>query len=533
MSISIDSILINELEKAVNADQNDQTTLIGRSVAEMALAFNAQPNLKLFGSGAVLTESVVQDRIYGFAIEGVNSVDRTITIGPGVLMANGGAETPTAIDSSYRIGLHTASVAVDIAVPVLDNAWHVLEAQVFQATPVQVSRDILTNPATNDFTAQLVDKQLLKRVQFRTREATAANILPAVDPDWTPLYVFPLSTAAPQTPTEASMVDVRQHASTPWLPRTTSQSIGVGDFTPTSRLLRTRAIIGQVPIESLDIAFNFGAIINGAYCFAHTSNTFADATTFLEEGVTSFAPTGEGDWFYVYMAPSPYSVGPSIANLYPDVISNCVLVISTSPPSVDQKNLNPLNLPAPFTNETIGVREAGLMGILKGATADPQPVAFSTFVESSTTAGGYTRVASTRPIRILGLEDETSMSLTLTTASTGDSEINFLPRGIQTADYSIGTVRGGTPGATTGFIHVVPNNTLSPDDFGLTEDYGRVSVDTGVQYQFHHLTTTATSPTPVFRLDAADAEGVTGTVNFVAITVGSYIFGIKLLGFHL
>ena len=178
------------------------------------------------------------------------------------------------------------------------------------------------------------------------------------------------------------------------------------------------------------------------------------------------------------------------------------------------------------------------MGILKGPTEDVQPAQFASFVPLSTSDGGETRIASTRPIRVVSLEAENAMEIDLR-VSEAVGAAHFLPVGPRTVTYAFGNPNVGSI-EPEGFIQCVPASVADPDDFGIGEDYGRVAVRTQVQNEWTSLTTISSvelnsdnDPVPNIRLQASDARGVPGATTFVDITSVGYVFAIRLLGFNL
>jgi len=374
MSTSIDSLFVNALEKAVNPDQNDQTTVVGRAIAEMLRGLEAQHGfLGRPGVGADPndeTQHVTRERVHGFAVTNLNPTTRTFTIGPGALFADNGQETPGALDSTYRIGLLLADADVVFDPPASDLFWNVIEAQV-QEVLENETRDVLVNPAIKTFQQNSVVKRRLKRVAFRTRIGTADD-LPTPEAGWTVLYAFrvPLVLASLAF---SSVVDLRQPAGVPTMPRVVnprdSDQTSLTHYA-TCRQLTTQAGAG------FGVRFNFAAVVNGSPLQIYTPREVgADAEMFLERGV---AAIDQDAWYYFYLARIPYGSGayPQAGNLYTwqggsAVNGNCLLIVSTKTPRVNGANQYDLNVGPPFNSFDIPAGQAAAVAAVRTPGAAP------------------------------------------------------------------------------------------------------------------------------------------------------------------
>ena len=523
-SISTGSIQINELEKTRSVDQNDQTTMVGRAIVEGQRSMNADHRLLgVSGAATSPTSSVSQDRTFGLALAGVDQTANTVTIGPGNLMADRGAldpdPGPPVLEGTYRIGINEDSVTTDPITPPggILPIWHVVEAQVFQPPPVEAEVDILVDPPTGTFERQTRPKFRFNRIQFRTRAGSFLG-LPTQDVRWTPLYAFQVNPDGTPQPA-INFIDLRQPAGIARQPQITAG--GYNDISSCTILSRKMSTVAtRIPItdSSLEINFDFAAEVNGVRCAAR--GEAVDATVFLEEGETEFPVIGNGNWFYLYLAPSPYFAGPSIANLYgsADVVSNCLVIITSKAPDDRCRNSLPLNPRTPLQNLTVPAGGAAFVGAVQGRGLTSP---FNSFDQANVSATGEALIALALPQQITTLPDVEEDG---TQVPFGQ----FLPVGITSTTYQfVISVLGGPTPAEVGRLVFQP----STDEFppGARFDYGSlVSNIRGVPATL----TIPADPSPTFVVRGFNANG-TDTANLNDLTTQGFVVTVRVLGYQM
>lgn len=363
MTTSFDATFTNNLERALASDEQLRDTLFGRAMAEAMRALAGLPSFlghqSIAATDPDLFKMATRDRVWGLDIATITGGPRQLTINPGALFANQGAEAPTADDSSYRLGLNLAATA--LAIPAGDDLWHLVECRVVN-TDVTEARDILTNPVTRTYAPQVVVKRKLKQLAFQMITGTGSAI-PAPTAGWTPLYAFVIPTAGAALPVWSQIVDLRASERSTF-PRTENEEDG--NWKGVSRVLSRRMSTSSslsFPGSSQFVQFDLTAIVDGVTLHAHSVDTGIDITRFLAGGGAPAAST----WYYVYLAPSP--IGGQCGNVcwagrQEPAVSNCVLLLSNSAPRDDGRNSAALACVAPFSGTNIAIGTAICVGVL-------------------------------------------------------------------------------------------------------------------------------------------------------------------------
>lgn len=363
MSISVDNLFTNALEKALAPDENDTQTLVGRSIAEAVRLFAGRASVA--GSQAAGTDASVfvhdsAPACWGLNVVSITNSPHVINLGPGLLVHNQGAESPTADDSSYRVGLQPAATAA-VTVPAADDKYHLLECRIVN-TQVTDTRDILLDPNTDDTAPTVVVKRNLKRLAFQIITGTATAI-PTPTAGFTPLYGFFLSTGAPNgLPLMAEIVDMRPIYAPP-TPHTHNPASGFW-YSPVNVLSHSAA--REPGVTPSVFSFQFEATIDGRHLWA-SSVSPVPPTAFFESGTTM----GAQKVLYWYLAPLPPAWGGGYVGNWaarvaggPPVAGNCIVVVSQVAPVLDGRNNATMTLGAPFGGVTIPANAAVCVGPL-------------------------------------------------------------------------------------------------------------------------------------------------------------------------
>lgn len=531
MTTSVDAVYTNPLEKAVASDEQLRETLAGRALAEALRAIVGLPSFlghqNIAAVDANLFNMATRTRVWGLPITLIDDSPRELTIGAGALLVDAGAEAPSGDDSSFRIGLNLSSVA--IAIPASDDLWHLLECRVIN-TDVSENRDILTNPATDDYTNTSVVKRKLKRLTFQITTGTGST-LPTPTAGWTPLYGFVIPTAGATIPVMSQVVDLRQ-SSTATSDRTENEEDGAhkGVTRVLSRKLATFSDVGLIAAQT--IAFDFAAELDGHRLTAHTVDTIADITRFLSGGGAATAST----WHYIYLSKPPASAATTLAGnacwggRQEPIVSNCLVLLSLDPPRHDGRNSVAMAAVAPFTGEPIQIGEAVCVGALlqnAGATGwEPMYVS----------QDGHAKIAS--------LLMNTSVSTSgLTGVAQGVTTAAILPINVaRHVDLSIGML-ARTPtqsaGGVGGLLLVTPCIT-GVTAVNNTQSFGNVLLDPTIQERYQFISAplatndlVADVGTLTYKVETRDATGVVYGANGLlsqVTNVGASL-ALKVVGF--
>lgn len=376
-TISADSVIVNDGERAESVDQNRHGEYIGNTIAEVLHMLAAEVPFSAGNADTATLLPISVPRVIGLALQTFNAGPRTITIGGGCLINNTGAEANQVGFSIWRIGQfatgHLEAVA-DTAIPAADNLWYLLEARVTGVT-IQENRDILTNPVTRTYTPQLVNVISQKKIIFNVKVGGAS--IPAPTIGWTPLYGF--LNAAVVDLTRA--VDFRQPlraASTPRAGLLTGGALAAADTEVTHRRIWTEAAIrtaaGAGGLNSNRIAFDIRAVVDGLeLAVATTPGSYVQTASFCDTGAMV-----ANRFHYLYLAPLPVATWGEMrrvgnyhrgVNGTLDVRSTGILIISTQAPSADtQRNTVALTIPAPLSGNIAIGRAACVGAIFYGPT---------------------------------------------------------------------------------------------------------------------------------------------------------------------
>ncbi len=503
MTTSVDAVFTNALEKALASDEQLKDTLLGRSIAEALRGLVGLPSFlghqTILGTDANLFNMATRTRGWGLPITSIDDSPRELTIGVGSLMVDDGAEAPSADDSSFRIGLNLAPIAV--AIPAADDLWHLLECRVVNVD-VNENRDILTNPATDDYTDTSVVKRKLKRLAFQIITGTGSAI-PAPTAGWTPLYGFVIPTAGATIPLMSQVVDLRQSTQAVG-DRTENEEDGA--FKGVTRVLsRKLATFSTLPsVASQSVTFDLAALVDGVLLTAHTVATAAEITKYIDVGG---APT-DSTWYYIYLAPSP--IGGQAGNAcwaaqQEAIVSNCLLVLSTSAPRADGRNSTALAAKAPFSGTNIAIGNAVCVGaLLQDATG-------TGWAPMYVSQAGHAKIASslvwtsTTPHTMAGQAQgvTTPAVLPVNLVRHVDLQIGMLARTPSQSAGGVGGLLLVTP-TTSGVV--AANNSPS---------FGSVLVDPLIQERYQFLSVPMPDDDPVsavgtltYKVETRDPNGV-------------------------
>lgn len=377
MSSVIDSILINNLEKGVEGDQNDQSTIIGRHIGELVRALTGEHGIATKENSNLITADTVQlsaSRVWGFNVVSFSLSNRSLTLGPGVVLATGGGAASGGLDSTYRIGLSLANQVVTLPSVTLGmREFFLVEAQVSQ-TVENEDRDILTNPATFDFTQMNVPKRRLNGVTLSFETGVAENI-PDPSANGVPLWsasVFGVSME------ESS---IRDHRTSPFdvnQPTSTRISDGYSITAPKSFLWNMES--------ETSASFALAANVNGFNGVARTLP--GDSLSLSNITSPTDATLTENDWYFVYMFRAPVGGGRVAAQ--EDFHGNCGLVVSSVVPVRSTRgNSAAIALPFPWIGRNLAIGGGACVGVLRASATDE-------FSRSTVSAGGRVSVPAIR-----------------------------------------------------------------------------------------------------------------------------------------
>lgn len=525
MTTSFDATFTNALERALNTDEQLRDTLFGRSMAEALRAIVGSPTFvgfqQLAATSATLFRPRTRDHVWGLAIESVTGAPRQLTIGPGSLLADTGAEAAGPDDSGFRLGLNLANVTVPI--PASDDLWHLLECRVVN-TDVLEPRDILTNPVTRTYAPQNVVKRKLKRLTFQIITGTGSAI-PAPTVGWTPLYGFVIPTAGPAIPLMSQFVDFRP-STLDTRDRTVTTDPDTFGGLIHSVISAELVTTSTVTPFAQSAKFRLSAELDGRVLIAQVFGGGIDLTRFLDTGG---APTSS-TWHYIYLAPSP--IGEQCGNAawagrQEAVISNCVLLMSTVTPDGVRRNSDPINCVAPFVGTAIAAGGAICVGALlqsAGGTGwEPQTV----------TRAGHAKIASNL------LSHQVAVN-TLVGQAQGVVPVIPLPEGIKTVDMQFG-MQVRTPSQTAGGVGGVL--LIKPVLQGVTavnneQSFGSVVVDPLIQERYQSITAPvgATSPVNIaYKVETRDSNGVIFGANGLLsqVTNAGALLNVRVTGFEM
>lgn len=510
MTTSFDATFTNNLERALASDEQLRDTLFGRAMAEAMRALTGLPTFlghqAIGGTDPDLFKMTTRDRVWGLDIATITSGPRQITINPGALFANQGAETATADDSSYRLGLNLAATA--LAIPAADDLWHLVECRVAN-TDVSETRDILTVPVTRTYAPQSVVKRKLKRLVFQMVTGTGSAI-PASTSGWTPLYAFVIPTSGSTLPIWSQIVDLRA-SNAHVFPRTENEEDGTAKGV--TRVLSRRMATGSslaFPGSQQFVQFDLTAIVDGLVLHAHSVDTGVDITRFLVGGGAPAAST----WYYVYLAPSP--IGGQCGNALwggrqEPAVGNCVLLLSSSAPRKDGRNSAALGCVAPFSGTNIAIGAGICVGVLLQAPGaggwDPM------YVDE----GGHAHIASVTTVANVTPHTVAAQAQGYTTPA-------ILPVNmVRHVDLQFG-MGAKTPSQTAGGVNGLL--LVTPVLQGVTainnaQAFGSVLIDPLIQerYQYIHspigdaTNLVSSVGTLQFKVETRDATGVVYGVN--------------------
>ncbi len=312
MAHSVDNLVINNMELATSGDQNNARDLTGRAAVELAnmLAGGTPMLVKPVSPGAdIVGVAEYRDFCWGFGVdEIVGAGPAQLMLHPGALKTTRGAETPTTYDSLAKLALEPATSAIDI--PVADDNWHLLEARVV-LEEIEESRQILTNPLTDDYTATDVVKFNTMRVEWRWVVGTGTD-LPAPDPDWVPMYGL-FNPMLGTGPIIANMVDCRPL----YIRRAHSSYDGFNGALTKERLVTSYAMSTESVVNtgtgdvtnSWKCQFKFAAKVDGFDLWASSAGDnvtppFTDLRRWLggATGAGGVLPSPAADtWYYIYL----------------------------------------------------------------------------------------------------------------------------------------------------------------------------------------------------------------------------------------
>lgn len=365
MSATIDQIVTNALEKGLAGDQNDQTTIIGRHVAEIVETLTKEAGFPARRSGVTETSAdflqLDTNRVVGFDISAIDNVARTITVDAGVLFARSNAVATGALDSTHRIGLSLAQQVINVPAAAGSTIYYLLQAEVTEVVQ-QESRDVLVDPLTNTFSNQSVDKRRLHQVTLTTVTGTVDNI-PDPTTHGAPLYAFEVEAGSGDVLIR-DVIDLRTAPSDVLGPRTASTGAG-----------RTTAYVSSHAFEVRDSnnlgKFSLAANIDG---FSAIAYTFDDQpiNLFPLLSPTDATPVAQR-WYYLYAFRSPIgTTSARFAHAYGNVgtfstlASNCGLVISAVKPRVqDRVNSGAIVLPRPLLNRNLAADQGVCVAALR------------------------------------------------------------------------------------------------------------------------------------------------------------------------
>lgn len=378
-STAVDAVVIQNLERALIIDQARHGEYIGNSLAEVLHGIASVAPYSAGAVDATTLDDIAIPRVVGLGLVSFGTAPRIITINPGAVVFNDGAQTPAAGFSAWRIGILPA--AVTVAYPGADNLWYLIEARVVETT-VTESRDILTNAVTRTYTPQSVTVGSLKRLAFNVKVGTTS--IPSTTAGYVPLYAF-LNAA---TPDKQRVVDFRQAGGTKAARAGVALSASIpssnmkptyfgalagGDQAVTRRRIYTESQIrtsgGSGGILSNQLAWDLRATIDGIECVsATTPGTFVPLADFIDTGGYTTSR-----WHYLYLA--PYGEAHQVGNFHRavnpalTVAGNCILIASLTPPNAtDQRNPSALTIPAPLAGAQILTGRALCVGAVFYAT---------------------------------------------------------------------------------------------------------------------------------------------------------------------
>lgn len=374
---TIDTPLIQDLERALSSDQVAYGERFGHSIGGMLWALAAEQPFSAGDADTATLATLRVPRVHGLQLRTFNAIPRSITIGSGLLIDLGGAAPNVVGLSPWRIGVYGtghAEAAVDTVIPAADNLWYLVEARV-GSDDITENRDVLTNPVTRTYAPQPTLVANLKRVVFNVK-AGGVNV-PAVTAGWTPLYAFLNAAVVDLT----RVIDLRQPLRGSSSARSgllTGGALVANDQEVLHRTIYTESYIrtaaGAGGLNSNRLAFDVRAVVDGVELVAATTaGAYVQAGNLIDTG----APTANR-WHYLYLAPAvaaTYGEMMRVGNYHRAVDGTLAirssghLVISLVEPNPDtQRNTAVLPLHAPMAGN-IGIGRALCVGAIFYAAA--------------------------------------------------------------------------------------------------------------------------------------------------------------------
>lgn len=349
MSGTIDHVQYNTRERPLSTDQNDQQSLIARTLMEALRGLHSRSNL---GAGGASPSTSIRNVILA-GLEVVPS-GTDVSIQPGALLQNSAtlAPVPAALDSTYRMGRLTAASLVDMPDPV-SNTYYLIEAQVRQQDTSSESRDVL-NPSTGVFVATSVVKRRENDVIFQVVAGGASAPAPSGG-DWVPLAVVLRPSGAPAVAI-TDIIDVRFMAADAMA---TPQEFGAEpDLFQYAVVTAGSSPVAQSDTESANFnQIRVGARIPGigpAYFDVQGTFNWATSTSLHAAGLV--VASQEDNWTFIYLCPWQ---GLLPVNAYGGAISSRgILVFSSDAPDASGRNQATITLPAPWATGNVAVGDA-------------------------------------------------------------------------------------------------------------------------------------------------------------------------------
>jgi hypothetical protein len=347
-----DDIIWNNLERLLSPDLNAAQALQQRMTSDM---------MRELLEAQVYTATNPAGSPRNVVVGGleVSPSGTDVAVALGALLQDSAvlAPVPTAIDSTYRLGVLRSATVVAMPVPGV-NSWVLIEAQVVRNVTLNEPRDIW-NPATSSFGPAAVDKRSERNITFQITTLAAQVPVPAGG-DWVPIAV--VRRPAGGGPVLASDIhDLRPMAYDQMGREGVSRSPGAA-ITIARRednFLRTSSVPGT---PSNLIRFHAEAFLSGRRMWVETIGA-VDITgvLFTEPGLVLAGST----FYYLYLAPFASTHLP--ANQTASCAGRGLLMLSATGPAGGQGttvNTAPITPPAPWDTAALGSGEAVCVGAL-------------------------------------------------------------------------------------------------------------------------------------------------------------------------
>lgn len=365
MSSTIDSMIFHPLEKAIESDFENDQDYAGRHFGEVLRFASGFYDTGEPGNSSAIDATGRMPEVGGLALNGVGA---DIVISRGFLMRFSDS-VPSAIgplDSPARVGLLLAPLTLTVPSPGSD-VFFLVQAAVGE-TIISENRDLFNETSQAYEPPASITKRKLQRAVITLKQGTATQI---PDPDANNVAIGAFFKVNAVNIVDSDIIDLRPMKRDRTGPQYSAPNITNATSFPICQSLMTQGF----GFAHDTISGRWAANVNGFTAFATTRNaSWADATALMH---STDAPAANR-WYYLYLGQNPrgHLVGTQrtgrAGNAYHarGFYSNCVMALSSVPPT--QKGANSLAVPLvlPFEGLSAPIGEMACVGVLRRNSAN-------------------------------------------------------------------------------------------------------------------------------------------------------------------